>query len=319
MSDVISIKGATLALFFGVSSLVAADSTNSPPVPQPTSPVAYFRQLLAMTDAELGAELAKRPESQRAALTAKIQEYATMPASDRELRLRATELRFYLLPMMKLSETERSERLAQVPEEIRELVEDRLVQWYLVPPTFREEMLENQAALLLFSRMHPESPANADELVGPLPTAKVSGMEDEFAQWQALSPGQRSQLLRCFNHFFELTSNEKARTLQTLSDAERLAMEKTLKKFEGLPEYQRQACLRGFQQFLLMPPGEQARFLENVDRWQALSPEDREEWRTVVEQLSQMPPLPPGVDPVFVRSPPPLPTGFVPPVTAQTN
>lgn len=318
MRQVRHIRGACVALLFLASAVLAAE-TDASPVTQPASPIAYFRQLLVMTDGERFAELARRPESQRAGLQAKVDEYLVMPASDRELRLRATELRFYLLPMMRLSPEECEARLKSVPEDIRDLVTDRLVQWTLIPPSFRQQWVENEAALQLFSRMHPESPANANELIGQLPTARMAAMEKDFARWQALSDGERAQLLKGFNQFFQLTAVEKQRTLRTLSEEERLAMKKAIRTFENLPPTQREACVQGFQQFMLMPPSERAKFMKNVDRWQAMSPEDREEWRSVVDHLAQMPPLPPGVEPVLVHDTPPLPIGFTPPVTARTN
>ena len=308
-----NIRGA-LAVFLLVSGVVAQAGTNAPPARTPASPIAYFRELLAMTEAERVAELAGRPESQRTALLTKVDQYAGMSASDRELRLRATELRYFLMPLMRLSPEESESRLESIPEDIRDLVEGRLVQWNLIPPDFRNQLLENQAALKLFSRMHPDSAPNADELIGQLPTPLVAEMEEEFARWQALTSAQRSRLLRGFNNFFQLTPVEQERTLRTLSIEERVAMEKTLRQFDSLPPAQRSACIQGFQQFMLMPPHERAKFMENVDRWQAMSPEDREEWRSVVRRLSQIP----GVEPVLVQSPP-LPLGFSPPVTAGTN
>jgi hypothetical protein len=316
------IRGACVALLFLAGVVPAADTNALPAIPR-ESPIAYFRQLLVMTDAERSSELAGRPEAQRVGLQAKVDEYLALPASERELRLRATELRFYLLPLMRVSPEEREARLESVPENIRDLVADRLVQWALIPPTFRQQWLENEAALQLFSRMHPGSAANADELVGQLPTARVATMERDFARWQALSDGERAQLLRGFNHFFRLTAVEKKRTLRTLSEEERIAMQKALRKFDALPPSQREACVRGFHQFVLMPPSERARFMGNVDRWQAMSPEDREQWRSVVNQLAyqlaQRPPLPPGVEPVLVYDTPPLPIGFAPPAIVGTN
>jgi hypothetical protein len=287
-----------------------AAATNTPPLSPLKSPIAYFRELLVMSDLERAVELEKRPEPQRAGLRAKIDEYAALPATERELRLRATELRFFLLPLMQLPSEERTRRLAVVPEDIRDLVEDRLAQWTLIPPTFQQQLIENQAALQLFSRMHPDSAANADELVGRLPTTQVGEMQEDFERWQALSPGEQAQLLKGFNHFFQLTQAEQERTLRRLSPEERGAMQKTLEQFERLPADQRAACIRGVQQFMNMPPAERAQFLKNADRWQSMSPEDREQWRALVSQLAQMPPLPPGVEPVLVPDSPPLPPGF---------
>ena len=279
--------------------------------------MAYFRELLAMNPLDRAAELSGRPESQRAALEAKVAEYAAMTATDRELRLRATELRYFLLPLMKLAPEERTARVQEVPEDIRDLVEDRLMQWTLIPPPLREQLLENQAALEMFSRMNPTLPATADELVRPL-SQVAAGLGTEMERWQALSPTEQGQLLRSFNHFFHLTVAEKERTLRTLSTAERSAMERTLKQFESLPPGQREACIRGFHQFMSMPVEDRERFMKNADRWQAMSPEAREEWRKVVYQLSSMPPMPPGVTPVLIESPP-LPPGFVPNAMADNR
>ncbi len=309
-------RGALAALLFLTGAFVVA-ATHTPALAPVESPIAYFRQLLVMNDVERAAELEKRPEAQRAGLQAKIEEYAALPASERELRLRATELRFFLLPLMQLPAEERQKRLQSVPEDIRDLVEDRLVQWMLIPPTFQQQLIENQSALQLFSRMHPDSAATADELVGRLPASQAGEMREDFDRWQALSPGEQAQLLKGFNHFFQLTETEQERTLRRLSPEERVAMEKTLKQFDALHPSQRTACIRGVQQFVIMPPSERAQFLKNADRWQAMSPEDREQWRSVVNQLSQMPPLPPGVDPVLVPDSPPLPPGFAPSVVVD--
>lgn len=318
MRGIPQVLGVCLALA-GLAGVACAEDTNQPVVSKPRSPIAHFRTLLVMSESERAEELAQRPEAQRSALASKVDQYAAMPAAERELRLRATELRYFLLPMMRLPAGQREARLQAVPDDLRDLVKGRLTQWNLIPPSFQKQLIENQAALLLFSRMNPKSPANADELVTHLSTTRFVGMERDFARWQALSSEEQATLLRGFNHFFELTSAEQERTLRTLSEEERQAMARTLKTFEQLPDSRRAACIRGFQQFVLMPPSEQAKFLENADRWEAMSPEDREEWRTVVDQLSRMPPPPPGVEPVLVRDTPPLPVGFHPPVTARTK
>ena len=48
---------------------------------------------------------------------------------ERELRLRATELRWYLTPLLRTPAAERAGRLALVPEDLRELVNSRVEQW----------------------------------------------------------------------------------------------------------------------------------------------------------------------------------------------
>jgi hypothetical protein len=294
--------------------------TSARPVPPPTSPVAYFRELLAMDAGELEAELARRPEAQRAPLQAKLEEYASLPADQRELRLRATELRYFLPPLFRMSPEARSNRLETVPADLRELIEHRLLQWTLMPPDFQRQLLENDAALRLFSRIHPETPPDAAELFLRPPPGQSELPAAQLEKWSALSLGEQTQLLASFQRFFLLTEEEKARTLRTLSPEEQQAMERTMQQFESLPAQQRAACIRGFQQFALMPPSERAQFLKNAEKWQAMTPEERQEWRDAVNSIATMPPLPPGVEPVLVFDTPPLPPGFVPPpVAAQTN
>jgi hypothetical protein len=166
--------------------------------------------------------------------------------------------------------------------------------------------------------MNPDAAATADELVDDLQMARVIQRQEDYERWQSLSKGEQSQLMRSFDHFFQLTAVEKKRTLRTLSPEEREAMAATLEKFESLPPAHREACVRGAQQFLMLPPTERVKFLENVDRWRNMSPEAREEWRTVVNQLSMIP-LPPDVEPVLVLETPPLPIGAGIPPGSLTN
>src|ERR1044072_315689 len=69
-----------------------------PPLPKP--PVTYFRELLALSGGELDRELLSVAEPARDRLRAKLREYAALTPEEREIRLRATELRWYLAPLM---------------------------------------------------------------------------------------------------------------------------------------------------------------------------------------------------------------------------
>ena len=61
--------------------------------------------------------------------------------------------------------------------------------------------------------------------------------------------------------------------------------------FAKLPSVQRQVCIDSFRKFANMTPEQQLQFLKNAERWQAMTPSERETWRTLVTKL---PPLPPG-------------------------
>jgi hypothetical protein len=256
-----------------------------PPLPQTQSPVNFFRQLLAMTPQERESYLTNRPPEIRERILAKVREYLALGPDERELRLNATELRWYLLPLLRESQTNRDARLAQVPDNLRDLVGSRLQQWDALPEQFRREFLDNERTLHYFSRVDS---TNAP----PEPGMQRGPNDAEQARWQALSGDERRKITAQFNQFFELTPDEKQKTLNTLSNTERAQMEKTLQTFGKLPPAQRAQCIRAYTKFAGMSPAERAEFLKNAERWSQLPPKERQAWRDLVAQVPLWPPMP---------------------------
>jgi len=120
------------------SSLDRLNPTNpasvSPPLPSvQKSPVEFFRELLAMEPAERTAALADRSPETRKLILAKVRQYESLNGNEQVLRLQVTELRWYLLPLMKISATNRLDLLAIIPPDYRKLVDDRLREWDKLP------------------------------------------------------------------------------------------------------------------------------------------------------------------------------------------
>jgi hypothetical protein len=271
---------------FGDGTNVPVSAMPVPPYPPGFSPVDLFRQLLVMTPDERDSYLAKRPPEIRQRILDKIQEYLALDPDERELRLRATELRWYLLPLMRDPPARRDADLARVPDRIRDLVKSRLIQWEILPPELQQEFLENERAAHYLSGL-TNSTSEEEGL-----TAAPSG--EELAQWKSLSEKQRNVIATQFNAFFELTPDEKQQTLNTLSDAERAQMEKTLQAYADLSPDQRLECIRAFNEFADMTPQDRVEFLKNAERWSQLTPRERQAWRDLVEDVPKWPPLPPG-------------------------
>jgi hypothetical protein len=250
-----------------------------PPASQAASPVTFFRNLLAMSPKERADFLTNRPPEIRARILAKVHEYQALDPDERELRLCATELRWYLLPLMQMSPTNRAARLAQMPEDLRPLAKDRLVQWDILPPPLQQEFLENGRALHYFARVETASEVD-------------------------INP-KHAEIAEQFNQFFELTPDEKEKTLNTLSAAERAQMEKTLQSFDKLPPPQRLQCMRNYAKFAGMSAAERAEFLKNAEHWSQMSPADRQTWRDLVAHVPQWPPLPPIVPANLIPHAPP--------------
>lgn len=279
--------------------LLSTPANGSPTLPRPRSPVALFRRLLAMTPDERESFLTNRPPQIREGILAKVNEYEALDPNERELRLRATELRWYLIPLMRGSPSNRATQLALVPSDLRDLVRSRLDQWSILPPQLQQEFLENEQALRYFAHVEVSNYVTLQRIVPP---------ESELARWTAMTERQRKQIAASVDQFFTLTPDEKEAALNTLSDAERQQMEKALQTFDELPPGQRDECIHAFARFAGMSASEKQEFLKNAERWSQMSPADRQAWRDLVVNVPEWPPLPPN----FIAPPPapPLPPGF---------
>ena len=248
----------------------------TPPLPQ--SPVVFFRQLLAMGPAERAQSLANRSPESRARIMAKIHEYLAMNPNDRELRLRATELRWCLTPLFRMPPMDRAGRLNQIPPEFHDLINSRLAEWDALPISTQQAMLVDDKTLPYFARVDTNS--------APL-DAEHQKIADQF------------------NSIFTLTPAEQSQCLATLSDPERAQMEKTLQTFHGLTPQQRSACVRNYARFAGMNAVERADFLKNAERWSQMSPAERQTWRNLIAQVPEWPLPPPTVPANLIPHPAP--------------
>src|SRR5262245_4761117 len=140
-------------LALGLSLLLARAATgqadtNSPPLNPPVrtvlahgprrSPVAFFRDLLDLTAAQRDPFLSNRSPETKRRIEEKVEEYEALSPDERELRLRTTELYWYLRPLMTMAREERTQRLAQVPDDLRQIIADRLDLWDITPPYLKD-------------------------------------------------------------------------------------------------------------------------------------------------------------------------------------
>jgi hypothetical protein len=284
-----------------------------PPLPPLKSPVDQFRELLALSPREREAALVHRPAAQREGILAKLREYQTLNANEREARLLATELRWWLLPLMRLPVTNRPAQLSLVPARLRQLVEDRLQVWDILPPDLQQAQLDNEDMAQLFLRLQGRAVAPGDTNLSGLQLSPRQ--QESFARWSAMSPAERHLVCQQFDRYFELTPREQGRVLNQLSDTEREQMQQTLDTYAHLPREQRLICLRSFEKFAGMTAAERQQFLKNAERWEKMSPAERETWRKLVKHVPDLPLLPPDFDAARPPLPPGLPSPAPVPVT----
>ena len=267
-------------------------SPDSPQMPPVKSPVDFFREILHADPAQRLGFLTNRPPASQKLIIAKVHEYEQLKPEECELRLRVTELHYYLLPLMNTPATNRATQLALIPSETRKLVEDRLEQWDKLSPESQKALLQNEVTIRTLSELGSGSPAHQREVVSALTETQKAELEAGIRKWQQLSPEQQRVTIAQFRLFFELTPAERDKTLATLSDAERHQIERTLDSFEKLTPLQRGQCLRSFEKFASLSAAERAEFLKSAQRWKAMSPSDRQLWKDLVYNLSHGPPVP---------------------------
>lgn len=262
------------------------------PAPGPASgaaksPVAFFRQLLAMSPEERKKAIASKPPEIQNRILEKLEEYEILPVELRELRLRETELRWYLRPLMDEPRTNRVARLALIPEDERKLVEERLQSWDLLPPSLQEEWTNDETVANYFAQTAPEERTNLLRIIPPDQQARL---REGFDRWNQMTEDQRQKALAGFNKIFEVKPEEKEAALDTVhSDEERQQMEKTLDEYGKLSPQQRLQCIRSFEKFATMSVSERQQFLKNAQRWNSMTSEERAKWRQLVTVAPIMP------------------------------
>jgi hypothetical protein len=277
------------ATAFGSFPLSAQTAANAATPARIKSPVAEFRELLAMTPAERKQAISIRPPEIQERILQKLGEYQILPDELREQRLRETELRWYLRPLMDEPRTNRAARLALIPDDERQLVEQRLEMWDLLPPSLQEEMKNNDMVVNYLAQSGTATPEERDDILKKLPPDRRAELEKGLDRWQQMSDDQRQKALAGFNRIFQLTPEEREKTLDTVSDEERQQMEQTLQAYGKLTQAQRAQCIRSFGKFATMSVAERQQFLKNAEQWNKMTPEERQKWRELVTVAPIMP------------------------------
>lgn len=265
--------------------------------PKPRTPIERFRELLAMPPQRRAQALAAEPADRRQNLQAKLAEYDLLPSAERETRLHATELRWYLMPLLQMPAGNRAAFLSAIPPVDRRLLEDRLREWDIMPPPLREALLKHETTLHYFTRLEATPAPQRDLVLAGLSPERRGKIEHDLAAWQKMSPDERQLIHASFQRFFELNPQEKQRVLQSLPAGESPAAERALAEFQKLSREQRQQCLDSVQKLGAMSDAERAGFLRGAGRWLALPDGERQVWRQLALQLPPLPPEHPSHEP----------------------
>jgi hypothetical protein len=300
-------KAVSIFFLFALSINLSAADLMEPPMPP--SPIAEFRGWLTNSPEVRKIALAKRSAASREMIERKIQVYIDLDPAERERRLTATELQWYVSQLVKINDKVRRDAALQlVPVLWRPMVMERLFNWDKMSPDLQREALAHQLVMEYVS-----TPADKKEAVlKSLSVTSAAALRNRIAQWQVLPAVERARLDERLGEFFRMPAEKQQQTLDNFSETERRNMEKTLDSFRTLSREQREVCIRSFaqlaQKFGSLDDADKIAFLKNADRWQEMSQKDRDMWRKIVTIVPPMPPvpiqLPPSPPGATVATPP---------------
>ncbi|MCP5523202.1 MAG: DUF3106 domain-containing protein [Verrucomicrobiales bacterium] len=260
--------------------------------PAPPSPMAMFRQVLQSSAEEQRAILDSRSPKHRAWLEEQIHEFSRLSPAEREARLRLLELRFYLLPLLGTSASNRVDQLRAVPARYRAAVQDRLGAWDALSSEERAGLLDDHAAASWLCRSPVASAGDPGET--PMVLSEPARLETTLARWQRMSPAEKTRMVEGLERFFQFDAPQKDRTLREMTRLGRTQVADLMTRLDELPPSEREKCLRALERFAGLPESERQRFLQNAVRWATMTEEQRRAWRDLQAKL---PPLPPVVPP----------------------
>ena len=293
-------KAASIIFLFALSVDVFAADLIEPVMPP--SPIAEFRGWLTNSPEVRKVALAKRSAANRQMIERKIQVYINLDPAERERRLTATELQWYVSQLVKITDKARRDAaLMQVPVLWQPMVMERMATWDRMSTDLQQAALAHQLVMEYVS-----TPADKqDAILKSLSGTNSAALRQRVAQWQILPAVERARLDERLGEFFRLPADKQQQTLNSFSEDERTNMEKTLESFRTLSREQREVCIRSFaqlaQRFASMNDAEKFAFIKNADRWQEMSQKDRDMWRKIVAIVPPMPPIPvprPPIPPV---------------------
>ncbi|HAM73487.1 MAG TPA: hypothetical protein DCM86_17775 [Verrucomicrobiales bacterium] len=254
-------------------------------------------------------------------LQRKLREYSTLPALERESRLRAVESHYYLKHLLLAPSDVRSNWLAQVPQEYRRAFEDRLRLWSVLPPELQRFLLQQEATLNSVTRLQGATLAERQEILKQLPPGDRLAVEREAARWESLTPLQRDSAWNGVRQMFELSPRDLQRVIAQAALTNRPRAEHLAATLAPLSRSAKQQYAEGLRKYSALDPVQRVRFNQGWERWKGMSESERALWRQVAHHLppTPAPPVPPLPPLPGTKAPTGVKTGALPPPDRNGN
>jgi len=287
--------------------------SRKPPIPSVLdSPVSHLKRLLEADLEQRNALLPPKGERSRLFWQKKLQEYEKLEPEERQRRLQEAQWHWYLMLIMRAEGPARSRVLAEIPDEDRPLIENRLQVWEALPKDIQQGILTHLPALRYFARFAATSDAgdqgNPSKDLQPMDVAS----KNDHPEWHELPPERRRSIFLSYQTFFDLETPIKRRVLSKIPLPQRMGIQERLTQMERLSPSQRDQCLAALKAYARMSEEERKRFQQTAQQWKSLPIESLAAIRKVAVRVPPLPTLsrqalPPSPPFPTLRRPPPLP------------
>ena len=292
------------------SSTGASPSAGQPQLPDQTqetsldrffnqpSPVEKFRLLLEASSSELNSELDTYPEETRSRIRLKITEYRKLSVEKRRQKLVATELRWYLPPLLNVDQETRDLHLKKLEPILANVIYQRLLTWDTLPEDLKSSSSKSSLIIGHLSK--------APSLNPPLPNPSASGTLASAAQpssqntpslpgapgnsgsVKASNPVSEERLQR-LQAYFGMSQEAKNATLKDASLMSDSIFMSRLNWLETMPEQLWERVLSHLIRFQELSAEEKKAFGQSIKTWNRLPQAEKQAMRNLVKRTPPFP------------------------------
>lgn len=232
------------------------------------SPVSHFRTILLKEKSERESFVIRQTPPVQSVLRRKIKEYEAMPATEREFRLTATELHYYLDPIFVDNRPVSTQSISGIPPHLKVYANRAVGFWNQLETAHRDLLLSKKEAVSYLVGISYRS--KTLESLTPKPSKEWNGL------YHFLLLSEENQEKFCRYHGLQISPEMN----ELLGYLNKLDMEK------------RKRCAHAFVCYLSFPSDLKNRFQSGVNDWAAKKPYERSIWREIAGKYPKINPVP---------------------------
>jgi hypothetical protein len=248
------------------------------------SPIEHFRIVLNLSSEDLEKYILRQKPHVQPILRKKIEEYASLSRAEKDFRLRATELHYYLDSLLEHNSTVSLDSLPPLPESLKEEIMRAVHFWNNLSNAQRDLLFTKKATISYLVSLSREN-------VPPLPVNRP-----------AISPEWANMY-----HFLQLPYEKQKEFLGSDKLNQAPKMGKVLEAFSKLSVDEKERCANALVCFLSFPRDLQDRVADGLTYWNSLDPSERTVWREIAGRSPAILPMSNDISALTANAYPPFP------------